>query len=34
MDTGIVLALAASMLAMFGIGFWAGTKTRSRRVSD
>ena len=34
MDTEIVLALVASVLAMFGLGWWAGTKTRSRRVSD
>lgn len=34
MNTGIVLALVISVLAMFGVGFWAGTKTRSRRVTD
>jgi hypothetical protein len=34
MNTEIAIALVVSVLAMFGIGWWAGTKTRSRRVSD
>jgi|tagenome__1003787_1003787.scaffolds.fasta_scaffold20679243_3 hypothetical protein len=34
MNAEIVLALVVSVLAMFGAGFWVGTKTRARRVSD
>ena len=34
MDNDIVIALVVSVLALFGLGLWAGLKTRGERVGD
>jgi hypothetical protein len=34
MESDIIITLVVSVLALFGIGLWAGLKTRGQRVTD